>query len=147
MTTERPLWSSERAFILSAAAAAVGLGNLWRFPYMAGENGGAAFIVAYLFAVVVVGIPLMILEMAMGRHERGGVIAMFRHLNPKAAAFGWLLMILALIIMSYYLVITGWTMGYAFAILTGDIPAFQEFTAGYGSRVNCTTRSVSSLPA
>ena len=133
MGTERPLWSSERAFILSSAAAAVGLGNLWRFPYMAGENGGAAFIIAYLIAVVAVGIPLMILEMAIGRRVRGGVIATFRYLHPKIAAFGWMLIILAVIIMSYYLVITGWTLGYAVASFTGDLPAFGEFTNGYGS--------------
>jgi NSS family neurotransmitter:Na+ symporter len=63
----RKQWSSETAFVFSMAAAAIGLGNLWRFPYMAGENGGAAFIVAYLLALVVVAMPIMMLEVAAGR--------------------------------------------------------------------------------
>ena len=130
---KRPLWSSERAFILSAAAAAVGLGNIWRFPYIAGEHGGAAFILAYLLAVILVGIPLMILEMGMGRQMRGGVVGMFRYLHPKVAFFGWILIGLATLIMSYYLVITGWTLGYAVASFAGNLPSFSEFTSGYAS--------------
>ncbi|MFO7942613.1 MAG: sodium-dependent transporter [Bacillota bacterium] len=130
---ERPLWSSERTFVLSASAAAVGLGNLWRFPYMVGENGGAPFIVAYLAAVVFIGLPLMILEFALGRQSRGNTVGMFRYLNRKVSWFGWLVVGLTTLIMSYYLVITGWTLGYAVASFSGKLAPFQEFTDSYNS--------------
>jgi neurotransmitter:Na+ symporter, NSS family len=87
---KRSKWSSERAFVLATAAAAVGLGNVWRFPYIAGENGGAAFVFAYLIAVLVIGLPLMLIEITAGRVERGGVVKTFRSVNKRAGWFGWL---------------------------------------------------------
>lgn len=129
----RALWSSERGFILSTAAAAVGLGNLWRFPYMAGENGGGAFVLAYVISVVLLGLPLMMLELGLGRRARGNTVAMFRYVHPRAAAFGWVVIGLTTIIMSYYLVITGWTLGYAVASLGGSLLPFAEFTDSYRS--------------
>ena len=126
-------WSSEKLFILVTIAAAVGLGNIWRFPYIAGENGGAAFILAYLISVLFLGIPLMILELAAGRAERGSPVHTFRNIWRKAAPFGWLIAILTLIITSYYLVITGWTLGFAVDSYTGDIKSFSDFTDGYAS--------------
>jgi len=126
---ERAQWSSERAFILTTTAAAVGLGNLWRFPYMVGENGGGAFIIAYVLAVAIVGMPLMMLELAAGRRARGSPVAMFRYLHPRAAVVGWLIVGLTTIIMSYYLVITGWTLGYTtISIIGGLQPSALSFT-------------------
>jgi len=130
---KRAIWSSRRAFIFSAAAAAVGLGNLWRFPYMAGEHGGGAFVLAYLMSVIFIGMPIMILEFALGRRSRGNTIAMFRYLSRGVAWFGWLVVGLTTIIMSYYLVITGWTLGYTVASFAGNLQPFAEFTDGYGS--------------
>ena len=129
----RAKWSSERAFILATAAAAVGLGNVWRFPYMAGENGGAAFILAYIIAVLTLGIPLMIMEISAGRIERGSPVKTFRALYKPAQWFGWLVVALTMLIMSYYLVITGWTLGYAVDSVRDNIRPFDEFTAGYAS--------------
>ncbi len=129
----RSKWSSERAFVLATAAAAVGLGNVWRFPYMAGENGGAAFILAYIIAVVTLGIPLMIMEISAGRIEQGGPVKTFRALYKPAQWLGWLIIALTTLIMSYYLVVTGWTLGYAVDSLRGNIRPFSEFTAGYNS--------------
>lgn len=129
----RAKWSSERAFVLATAAAAVGLGNVWRFPYMAGENGGAAFILAYIVAVLTLGIPLMIMEISAGRIERGSPVKTFRALYRPAQWFGWLVVGLTMLIMSYYLVITGWTLGYAVDSLRGTIQPFDEFTAGFAS--------------
>jgi neurotransmitter:Na+ symporter, NSS family len=130
---DRPQWSSERAFILTVAAGSVGLGNLWRFPYMAGENGGAAFILAYLIAIVAVGLPLMILEFGAGRIARGNTVAVFRYLHRHAAAVGWLIILLTMIILSYYVVITGWTLGYAVDSVLGNLSDFSTFTSGYAS--------------
>ncbi len=132
-TFRRVYWSSEKAFIFATAAAAVGLGNIWRFPYLAGENGGGAFIIAYILAVITMGIPLMILEISAGRAERGSPIRTFRKIMKKAALVGWLVVLLTLIIMSYYLVITGWTLGFAVESIQGELPSFSEFTSGYAS--------------
>lgn len=117
--------------MLATAAAAVGLGNVWRFPYIAGENGGAAFVFAYLIAVLIIGLPLMMLEITAGRIKQGGVVRTFRSINKRAAWFGWLVAGLTLFILSYYLVITGWTLGFAVNSLTGNLHSFEEFTNGY----------------
>lgn len=124
----RAKWSSEKAFVFATAAAAVGLGNIWRFPYIVGENGGAAFAIAYLIAVLALGIPLMVLEISAGRIERGSPVKTFRAIHRRAAGFGWLIIALTLIIMSYYLVITGWSMGYAIDSLSGNVRDFSVFT-------------------
>jgi neurotransmitter:Na+ symporter, NSS family len=115
------------------AAAAVGLGNLWRFPYLAGENGGGAFIVAYLIAIVAIGIPVMLLEVSAGRLALGSPVTTFRHVHPRAAIIGWLVVLLTVVITSYYLVITGWTLGYAIDSLRVAVRPFEEFREGYGS--------------
>ncbi len=77
----RKQWSSEPAFIASMAAAAVGLGNLWRFPYIVGENGGGVFVIAYLLALFIVVLPIMMLEVAAGRLTHGNTVATFRQVN------------------------------------------------------------------
>lgn len=124
----RAKWSSEKAFVLATTAAAVGLGNIWRFPYIVGENGGGAFIIAYLIAILILGIPLMILEISAGRVERGSPVKTFRTIHKKAAWFGWLVVALTLIIMSYYFVITGWSLGYAIDSLSGNVRSFEVFS-------------------
>ena len=132
-TFRRVYWSSDRAFVFATAAAAVGLGNIWRFPYLAGENGGGAFIIAYIIAVVTMGVPLMVLEISAGRAERGSPIRTFRRILKRASPIGWLVVLLTLIIMSYYLVITGWTLGFAVESYKGNLPSFTDFTSGYAS--------------
>ncbi len=130
---QRKQWSSEPAFVLSMAAAAVGLGNLWRFPYMVGENGGGAFILAYLIALVVVALPVMMLEVAAGRLAQGSVVGTYRQVNVLGTAYGWLVVLLTMAITSYYLVITGWTLGYAIDAVRLAVIPFDAFTAGYNS--------------
>ncbi len=124
----RTLWTSEKGFVLATAAAAVGLGNIWRFPYIAGENGGGAFVLAYIVSVIFLGIPLMLMEISAGRSEVGSPVRTFRSVNRRAGVFGWLVVGLTVIIMSYYLAITGWTLGYALDSYTGSIRTFEEFT-------------------
>ncbi|MEX0672703.1 MAG: sodium-dependent transporter [Candidatus Paceibacterota bacterium] len=129
----RVQWSSERAFVYATIAAAVGLGNIWRFPYLAGENGGAAFVIAYLIAVIFLGTPLMMLELSAGRLQRGSPVRTFRRILRPAGWFGWLVVGLTIIIMSYYIVITGWTLAYAIGSSTTGIKPFSEFLSGYDS--------------
>lgn len=129
----RKQWSSEPAFVASMAAAAVGLGNLWRFPYMVGENGGGAFVVAYLLALIVVVLPIMIMEVSAGRLSKGSTVQTYRQVNRFGVVYGWFVVLITMAITSYYLVITGWTLGYAVDAATDNLRVFGDFTAGYNS--------------
>ncbi len=129
----RKQWTSEPAFVASMAAAAVGLGNLWRFPYMMGQNGGGAFVVAYLIALIVVVLPIMILEVAAGRLSEGNTVHTYRQVNRFGVVYGWFVVLVTVAITSYYLVITGWTLGYAVDAVRTDIRVFDDFSAGFNS--------------
>lgn len=83
---QRENWSSHLGFILAAAGSAVGLGNIWKFSYMTGENGGGAFVLLYLLCVAIVGIPVMICEISLGRHTRRNPVGAFKQLNPSSCA-------------------------------------------------------------
>lgn len=118
-------WSSRAAFILAATGAAVGLGNIWKFPYLAGENGGGAFVLVYLACVLAVGLPVLIAEMLLGRRGRRNPIATMRLLSEEEAGSGrWYLVALigvvtGMAILSYYSVVAGWTLAYAVEAVTG----------------------------
>ena len=113
-------WSSRWAFILAATGSAVGLGNIWRFPYLVGENGGGAFVLVYLLCVVLVGIPIMMAEIMLGRRGRQSPIntmaslAEEEGLSPYWKLLGWMGVLAGFIILSYYSVIAGWTLAYIF---------------------------------
>ncbi len=113
-------WSSRWAFILAATGSAVGLGNIWRFPYLAGENGGGAFVLVYLFFVLIVGIPIMMAEILLGRRGRQSPINTMRTLAEEEGLskhwqlLGWMGVVAGFIILSYYSVIAGWTLAYTF---------------------------------
>jgi len=125
----RPIWGSERAFVLASVAGVVGLGNLWRFPYMAGENGGGSFLAAYLICVLIIAIPLAIIESTAGSVVQRTPVDLFRRIAGRPGAwFGWLPAIVTAAIMSYYFVITGWTLGYAVQSLGGTYQTFVDFT-------------------
>ncbi len=130
----RPEWTSQRGFILSSVAAAVGLGNLWRFPYMVGENGGGTFILCYFICILAVGLPLFVLETTAGSLINRGPVGVFRRINRRYGAWlGWFIVALAVVVMSYYFVITGWTLGYLVDSVRGDLKTFEDFTIGYAS--------------
>lgn len=113
-------WSSKIAFILAVAGSAVGLGNIWRFPYMAGENGGGAFVLVYLACVVVVGLPIMMSEILIGRRGRRNPVATMRLLGAEetgTTAWRWvgiLGVVTGFLILSFYSVIAGWAVAYIF---------------------------------
>jgi NSS family neurotransmitter:Na+ symporter len=130
----RPVWTSRRAYILASIAGVVGLGNLWRFPYMAGQNGGGTFVLAYAICILALGIPLYVLEASAGKLANRGPVGLFREINPRWGPwFGWFLVIMTVAIMSYYLVVSGWTLGYAVDAIRVDLKPFEEFTAGFAS--------------
>lgn len=119
-------WSSRFAFILAATGSAVGLGNIWKFPYITGENGGGAFVMVYLLCVLLLGIPIMIAEIMLGRRGRQSPINTMATLAAEAGAdprwhyVGWTGMIAGFLILSYYSVIAGWAMDYIFKALLGS---------------------------
>lgn len=122
---ERDAWGSRIGFVLAAAGSAIGLGNIWRFPYVTGQNGGAAFVVLYIIFVVLIGAPVMIAELSVGRHARLNPVGAFRKIAPKGFWYlvGFLGVATGVGILSYYSVIAGWTFGYFIKTLTG---AFSE---------------------
>ncbi len=130
----RPVWRSERAYVLAAIAGVIGLGNIWRFPYMAGLHGGGSFVIAYIACVIVIAVPLAILESGAGNLVRRSPVGLFRRAGKRwGAAIGWAVVCLAVAIMSYYFVITGWTLGYTFDALLGRLTTFGDFTSGMAS--------------
>ncbi|PSU49535.1 sodium-dependent transporter [Photobacterium frigidiphilum] len=109
---KREQWGSRPGFILAAVGSAIGLGNIWRFPYMAYENGGGAFFIPYLFAMISAGIPFMIMEFALGHKLRGAAPRAFSKLGVKLEWLGWFQVFIAAVIAVYYVAIIGWAISY-----------------------------------
>ncbi len=111
-------WSGRWAFVFAATGSAVGLGNIWKFPYITGENGGGAFVLIYLVCIALIGIPIMMAEILLGRRGRSTPINTMRRLLREAGAHkawqvvGWLGMLAGFLILSYYSVIAGWALAY-----------------------------------
>lgn len=117
------MWATRLGFILAASGSAVGLGNIWKFPYIAGENGGGAFVLFYLGCIAVVGLPIMIAELMIGRHTRRDAVGAFTELEGKGSLWlsaGWVSLSAAFIILSYYSVVAGWTLDYVFRSAMGS---------------------------
>ncbi|RJX43594.1 sodium-dependent transporter [Halonotius aquaticus] len=124
---ERATWATRIGFILAAAGSAVGLGNIWRFPFLTGESGGAAFLVVYLLLVVGVGVPVLLVEFVIGRRSNRNPIGAFERLgHPGWKAAGAVGAIAAFIIFSYYSVVGGWVIQYVVASFTGGYGADAE---------------------
>ena len=130
------MWSSRWLFVLAAAGSAVGLGNIWKFPYIAGENGGGAFVLIYLACVAVVGLPIMMAEVLIGREGRQSPINTMRalvqqhHRSPAWVLIGWMGVLAGFLILSYYTVIAGWSLYYIFEMASGAMSgASGEFAA------------------
>ncbi|MFC1235071.1 sodium-dependent transporter [Vibrio sp. DW001] len=109
---KREQWGSRAGFILAAVGSAIGLGNIWRFPYMAYENGGGAFLIPYLFAMITAGIPFMILEFSMGQRNRGSAPITLARINAKFEWLGWFQIGVAATIAVYYVAVIGWAISY-----------------------------------
>ncbi len=144
MTSEQSrYWSSRTAFVMAAVGSAVGLGNLWRFPYIAYNNGGGAFLIPWLVALFTAGIPLMRLEFALGTRFRAGAPKAFQSLNPKYAWVGWGTLLVGLVIVFYYAVVMAWSvlfMGHSITV------SWRENAAGFfNGRILGLTKSIGDL--
>lgn len=127
MTPTRPhaIWSHRGTFILAATGSAVGLGNIWKFPYITGENGGGAFVLMYLVCILLIGIPILTAEVLLGRYGRANPITSMYKITRDSGAhriwtlIGWMGVLAAFLILSYYTVIAGWTLEYLSSALKG----------------------------
>lgn len=126
---ERANFGSKLGVILATAGSAVGLGNVWRFPYMTGENGGAVFIMIYINCVVVLGIPCMISEFIVGRHGRANTARAYRELADGTpwALIGYMGVLTGFLITGYYAVVSGWCLQYIGASLLGQLNGDPEY--------------------
>ena len=133
MSTSHEQWGSRYGFVLATIGGAVGIGNIWRFSYVAGENGGAVFLFIYLAFVFLIGVPLIIAELAIGRYAQGDAISAFETARKTSRwrAVGWLGVLAAVLLLSYYAVIAGWALKYFAGAATGAL--WRAAGADYGS--------------
>lgn len=122
----REQWSGQYGFLLAAIGSAVGLGNIWRFPGVAYTNGGGAFLIPYLVALLTAGIPILFLDYSLGHRYRGSAPAVFRRLSKRAEPLGWFQTLIAFVITVYYAAIIAWAVsyvGFSVNLSWGDDPA------------------------
>ena len=127
-SSDRGQWSSRLGFILAAAGSAIGLGNIWRFPYSAGEGGGGIFVLLYLFFVIAIGVPVMFAELSIGRSTQRNPVGAFKALAPKSLwpLVGGLGVATGFGILAFYAVIAGWTVGYLYQAVSGGLAGITD---------------------
>ena len=138
MSNQREQWGSKLGFILAASGSAVGIGNIWKYPHMAGQNGGAAFTVVYLVCILVVGLSIVIAEFVIGRRTQLSPVGAFETLAPKTnwKWVGFLGVASAFVILSFYGVVGGWIMKYIIISVTGGFKELAGDPAAAGSVFN-----------
>ena len=129
-------WSGRFAFILASIGAAVGLGNIWKFPYTLGSSGGSAFVLVYVIAILLVATPIMLSEMIIGRRARRSApealkaLAVENAASPKWAYLGWMGLFALFLVLSFYSVIAGWTAAYLVKSATGAMNGLSPAEVG-----------------
>ena len=132
----REKFSSRLGFILISAGCAIGLGNIWRFPYITGEYGGAAFVLLILFFLVVLGVPLLVMEFAMGRASYRSLARSYEALEPQGSKwhrFKWLGLVGCYLLMMFYTVVCGWTIAYFVKAAMGTFDGTEDVSMVFGS--------------
>jgi NSS family neurotransmitter:Na+ symporter len=129
---KRDNFGSKLGILAAAAGSAIGLGNIWKFPYITGKNGGAAFILVYLVCIALIGLPVMISEFVLGRKTQANAVGSFKKIEPKKPWFlsGYLATLTAFIILSYYAMIAGWILSYIGRAATGKIVSVAPANLG-----------------
>ncbi len=129
----KPTFSNKLGFVLSAAGSAVGLGNIWRFPFLAAEYGGGIFLLVYILVTLLFGFPIMSLEIAIGRKTAAASVIAYGKLDRRGGFIGWLTAVVTLITLPYYCVIGGWVLKYAVLFFTGEgaLSAEREYFTQY----------------
>ena len=132
----RGKFSSKFGFIAAAAGSAIGLGNIWQFPYVTGQNGGAAFLLLYVGWILFIGLPIMIGEIAIGRKTRSNPYGAYRALGGKSwALVGLFGIICGIMILSFYNVVSGWAFGYFINVAFGDLLQESDYSGFFGNFV------------
>lgn len=139
-SSERAVFASKFAAVATTVGSAVGLGNIWRFPYEAGSHGGGAFLVCYMAFVLLLGVPVLCAEYCMGRATRSNVFGAYRKLDPRRKWHfaGYLGIIASLMILSFYSVVAGWTIEYCFHSIAGQLD-FSDKGSGHSQFLELTT--------
>lgn len=130
------VWASRWTFVLAATGSAVGLGNIWKFPYMTGENGGGAFVLVYLICIALIGIPVMMAEVLIGRRGRQSPINSMYYVTQEAGlhrswtSIGWMGVVAGLLIMAFYSVVAGWALKYVWMTASGALDGLDSAQVG-----------------
>ena len=106
-------WNSRFGYIMVAAGAAIGLGNIWKFPYLAYQGGGGIFLIVYIIVIALMAHPMVEMETAIGRHSASDTVTCFERINKKWGFIGWIANICTWMINMYYVVVGGWVLKYA----------------------------------
>ena len=131
-TSGRDSFATSFGVVAAAAGSAIGLGNIWKFPYITGMNGGSAFIIVYLACIAVIGFPVMLSEFMIGRKAEKNAIGSFKKLSPGTPWFltGWMGFLAAFMILSFYGVVAGWSLNYVFQSITGSLSGLDPKQMG-----------------
>jgi NSS family neurotransmitter:Na+ symporter len=146
-------WSSRLAFILAAAGSAVGLGNVWKFPYITGENGGGAFVLVYLVCISIIGLPILAAEIMLGRRGKANPVQVFVKLGEEEKistawqGIGWMGLLCSFFILSFYSVVAGWALVYLWHSLTGQFALHEGDVTGLAERIGGLFDSLLANPA
>ncbi|MDO5718534.1 MAG: sodium-dependent transporter [Tissierellia bacterium] len=136
MEKNRATWNSRYGYIMAAAGFSIGLGNIWRFPYLAGKMGGGIFVLSYLIICIIIGIPLFYMEVSLGRKARSNPIKGMRKLEGKGSPwvlFGWFGILSAFIILTYYFQVMGWLIAYIFKMISGSLSSASDYGQVFNS--------------
>lgn len=131
MGFEREHWNSNVGFILASVGSAVGIGNVWRFPYLVGTNGGGAFLFPYVVILTTFGLALMVLELAVGRYYQTSIIGCLTRIKKRFKWAGVFTVIVTFVVTSYYLVILGWILSYVFIMIFEPTLGFDSFSISF----------------
>lgn len=126
MKMKREAFQSRLGFLLVSAGCAIGIGNVWRFPYVAGQNGGGIFVLFYLLFLVIMGLPVLTMELAVGRASRKSAVLAYKALEKPGTKWhlhGWVAIFGCCMLMMYYTTVSGWMVSYFFKFLTGEFSA------------------------
>ena len=126
MKKSRATLGSRWGAVLVAAGSAVGLGNIWRFPYIAGENGGGIFLLIYIGCILLLGLPILLAEFSIGRNVRKNAVGAFRAIARRWSFIGYVSVIAPFLILGFYFVVAGWTLEYLIAALSGQISRYTD---------------------
>ena len=145
---QREKFGSRLGFLLLSAGCAIGIGNVWRFPYVVGQNGGGLFVLLYVFFLAVVGIPVLTMEFAIGRASRKSCIKAYQELEPKGSKWHWhgiFAMLGNYVLMAFYTTVAGWMLYYFYRFLIGEMSGLDKagidnaFSGMLGQPVTMTT--------